>query len=53
MLWILSIVLSALWAFALITSHTFGGYVHVLAILAVAMLAASYMHNHGENSWTP
>ena len=33
-----AILFVLLWAFGLITSHTLGGFIHVLIVLAVVML---------------
>ena len=38
MLWIIAVVLLVLWTLGLATSCTMGGFIHVLGVLAVAML---------------
>ena len=38
MLWVLAIVLLALWEFGLVTSTTMGGIVHVLLATAVLVM---------------
>lgn len=35
MLWTVAVVLLVLWALGLVTSHTIGGFVHVLLVLAI------------------
>jgi len=38
MLWTIFVILLVLWMLGLVTSYTFGGFVHILIILAVAVL---------------
>ncbi len=38
MLWTIFVVLLALWFFGLVTSYTFGGFVHILLVIAVVVL---------------
>ena len=38
MLWTIVVVLFVLWALGLATSYTMGGLVHVLLVLALAMI---------------
>ena len=38
MLWTIAVVLFVLWALGLATSYTMGGLLHVLLVLAVAMI---------------
>jgi hypothetical protein len=38
MLWTVAIIFFLLWALGLLTSYTLGGYIHVLIVVAVAML---------------
>jgi hypothetical protein len=38
MLWTIFVVLIVLWLLGLVTSYTFGGFVHILLILAVVVL---------------
>jgi uncharacterized membrane protein len=35
MLWTVAVVLFVLWALGLVTSHTMGGFVHILLLLAI------------------
>jgi len=35
MLWTIAVVLGVFWLLGLVTSHTLGGFVHILLILAV------------------
>jgi len=39
MLWTIAVVLVVLWALGLVTSYTLGGFVHVLLVLALAVMA--------------
>ena len=36
MLWTIFIVLLVLWALGMVTSHTMGGFIHLLLLVAVA-----------------
>jgi hypothetical protein len=38
MLWTIFVVLLVLWLFGLVTAYTFGGFIHLLLILAVVVL---------------
>ena len=38
MLWTIAIIFVLLWALGLITSYTFGGFIHVLVGIAVGLL---------------
>jgi hypothetical protein len=38
MLWTIAIVLVVLWAVGLVTSYTLGGFIHILLLLAVAVM---------------
>jgi hypothetical protein len=38
MLWIIAIVLVALWLVGIITSFTLGGFIHVLLMIAVILV---------------
>ena len=38
MLWTLAFILVLLWALGLVSSYTLGGFIHVLLIVAVALL---------------
>ena len=39
MLWIVAVILLVLWGVGLVTSYTLGGFIHILAIVAVVMVA--------------
>ena len=43
MLETIAIVLLVLWALALITSYTLGGFIHVLLLLAIAVLVMRFI----------
>jgi len=38
MLWTLFVILLVLWLFGLVSSYTFGGFVHLLLVLALIVL---------------
>ena len=39
MLWTLFVILLVAWFLGLVSSYTFGGFIHVLLVLAVAIVA--------------
>ena len=38
MLWTIFVILLVLWAIGLITNYTFGGFIHLLLVLAIAVV---------------
>ncbi|MBU4542071.1 MAG: lmo0937 family membrane protein [Firmicutes bacterium] len=38
MLWTIAIILVVLWLLGFITSYTFGGFIHILLVLAVIVV---------------
>ena len=38
MLWTIFVVLLLLWALGLVSSYTLGGYIHILLIVAIAVV---------------
>jgi hypothetical protein len=49
MLWTIFVVLLILWALGLVTSYTMGGFVHILLVVAVIILAINLIQ--GRRSW--
>jgi hypothetical protein len=39
MLWTVAVILLVLWALGLVSSYTVGGYVHILLVVAVIVVA--------------
>jgi hypothetical protein len=39
MLWTIFLILLVLWFLGLVTSYTFGGFVHILLVVALVVLA--------------
>ncbi len=39
MLWTIAVVLAVLWALGFVSSYTIGGYIHILLVLAVVVVA--------------
>jgi hypothetical protein len=39
MLWTIAVILFVLWALGLVTSYTMGGFVHILIVLAIIVIA--------------
>ncbi len=38
MLWTIFVILLILWVLGLVSSYTFGGYIHILLVIAVVVL---------------
>lgn len=38
MLWTLAVILMVLWVFGLVSSHTMGGFIHILLVVAVVVI---------------
>jgi hypothetical protein len=38
MLWTIFLILLILWALGLVSSYTFGGYIHILIVIAVVVV---------------
>ena len=38
MLWTIFVVLLVLWALGLVSSYTLGGYIHILLVVAIAVV---------------
>jgi hypothetical protein len=45
MLWTIAVILALLWALGLVSSYTFGGVIHVLIIVALAMVAVGIINS--------
>jgi hypothetical protein len=39
MLWTIFVVLLVLWALGMVTSYTMGGFIHILLVVALAVMA--------------
>jgi len=39
MLWTIAVVLLILWALGLLSSYTMGGFIHILVVLAIVIVA--------------
>ncbi len=39
MLWTIFVILLVLWALGMVSSYTLGGYIHILLIVAIAVVA--------------
>jgi hypothetical protein len=38
MLWTLAVIMLVLWGLGLVTSYTFGGFIHILAVVALVVV---------------
>ena len=43
MLWTITIILFVLWLLGLVSSYTFGGWIHILLVLAVIVLVLNLL----------
>jgi uncharacterized membrane protein YtjA (UPF0391 family) len=43
MLWTIAVILLVLWLLGLVTSSTMGGLIHVLLVIAIVMVLASFI----------
>ena len=50
MLWTIAIIFVLLWALGLATSVTMGGFIHVLVVLAVALLLVRIIKARGHRA---
>ena len=50
MLWAIAIIFVLLWALGLATSVTLGGYIHLLAGIAIALLLVRIIKGRGQKS---
>ena len=48
MLYTIAVVLIILWLLGLITSYTMGGVIHVLLVIALVMVLASFISGRGR-----
>ena len=46
MLWVVFILLFAAWLVGLLTAYTFGGFIHLLLVIALTVLLAQVMSRH-------
>ena len=49
MLWTISVILLIMWALGLVTSYTMDGFVHILLVIALVMLAINLIQ--GRRVW--
>jgi hypothetical protein len=45
MLWTIFVVLLVLWLLGLVTSYTFGGFVHILLVAAIVILLIRFIQS--------
>ncbi len=46
MLWTIALILLVLWALGLVTSHTIGGFIHILLVLAIIAVLIRIIQGH-------
>lgn len=46
MLWTIAVLLIVLWLLGLVSSHTMGGFIHILLVIAVVMVLVRIIQGH-------
>lgn len=46
MLWTIAVVLLILWLLGLVSSHTMGGFIHILLVVAIVMVLVRIIQGH-------
>lgn len=49
MLWTIFVILLIMWALGLVTAYTFGGFVHILLVIALIVLVVNLIQ--GRRPW--
>jgi len=47
MLWTIAVVLIVLWALALVSSYTMGGFIHILLVIALIVIVVGFIQGRG------
>ena len=47
MLWTIFVILVVLWLLGVVSSYTLGGFIHLLLIIAVAMILINFIQGRG------
>jgi len=48
MLYTIAVVLLVLWLLGLVSSYTIGGFIHILLVVALVMILASFISGRGR-----
>jgi hypothetical protein len=48
MLYTIAIILLILWLFGFISSYTFGGYIHIVLVIALILLLVGFLQGRGR-----
>lgn len=48
MLYTIAVILLVLWLLGLVSSYTIGGFIHILLVVAVVMILASFISGRGR-----
>jgi hypothetical protein len=51
MAWTLAIIFGSLWALAMVSSYTFGGFVHIFIVAAMGVVVYQLIRNRRENAF--
>jgi len=49
MLWTIAVVLMILWLLGIVSSHTMGGFIHILLVIAVVVVLVNVIR--GRKPW--
>lgn len=43
MLWTIAVILGVLWLLGMVTTHTFGGFLHILLVIALVVIVIRFL----------
>ena len=46
MLWTIAVILIVLWLLGLVSSHTMGGFIHILLVIAIVVVLVRIIQGH-------
>ena len=46
MLWTIAVILTVLWLLGLVSSHTMGGFIHILLVIAIVVVLVRIIQGH-------
>jgi hypothetical protein len=50
MLWTIAVILAILWLLGLVSSHTMGGFIHILLVIAIVVVLLNFIQG-GRLGW--
>ena len=49
MLWTIAVILIVLWLLGLVSSHTMGGFIHILLVIAIVVVLVRIIQGRRQN----